>query len=227
MKHECEVYNLFAAHVCQSGDINGPTRQALVPDFMVTTRTQHRELLDVKCITYCASRYKKAHSEVSQRPVQVRQRAVHREYRQKAREADRNYNGTSRGTIGPVERELGIYGEVKGLVVGAYGEASSHVEELVQQIAKGIAKHRWREMGASDYIDARAAVLARTRRWVGIEAVRGHAALKVARKRELTSGNCEDAKRRRSVSKRMYILRRLEYFQYHCGYGVRSDPRIW
>ena len=144
-----------------------------------------------------------------------------------ARKADRAYNHTREGIIGPVERELGTYGLVKGLIVGAYGEASSHIEALVQTIASGIAKHKWRGMGARNYIDARAVVLARTRRWVGIEAVRGHAAMKVARKRELTSGNWEDAKQRRRMSQRTYIMRRIEYYQYYCGYGVNSEHRKW
>ena len=40
------------------------------------------------------------------------------------------------GVTGPVERKLGEYGEILGLVVGAFGEGSEHLHNLVQSLAE-------------------------------------------------------------------------------------------
>ena len=46
------------------------------------------------------------------------------EYIVKARSTDQQNCGSAPGTIGPVETTLSSLGDVKGLVVGAFGEAS-------------------------------------------------------------------------------------------------------
>ena len=61
------------------------------------------------------------------------------EYRRKARDADRIYGGHIGENVGPVERKLLQFGDVIGLVVGAFGEGSEDLHDLVQQMAESRA----------------------------------------------------------------------------------------
>ena len=83
--------------------------------------------------------------------------------------------------MGPLEAEVKRHGRIDGLVFGAYGEASSDVEQLVQKIAAGSAQRHWRGMGARDVMEAKSILIARARKWLGVEAVGGHAMLKLDR----------------------------------------------
>ena len=66
--------------------------------------------------------------------VSARQQRVTPEYIGKARRADRTYNGIRRNDVGPLEAEVKRQGRIDGLVFGAYGEASSYVEQLVKKL---------------------------------------------------------------------------------------------
>ena len=57
------------------------------------------------------------------------------EYIKKARNTDQLYCGTAQGTTGPVETKLGSLGEVKGVVVGAFGEGSDDLHSLIHHLA--------------------------------------------------------------------------------------------
>ena len=58
------------------------------------------------------------------------------EYRKKARGTNRKYGDAVEGTIGPVERKLQQYGDIHGLVVGAFGEGSEDMHTFVQTLAE-------------------------------------------------------------------------------------------
>ena len=47
--------------------------------------------------------------------------------------------GVAEGQVGPVEARLAGYGQVRGLVFGAFGEASEAVHEFVQVVAQAKA----------------------------------------------------------------------------------------
>jgi hypothetical protein len=69
--------------------------------------------------------------------VAKRQEKVHKEYEAHAQKLDRS-KGTPVGTKGPMETRLadfGREGKVVGLVMGAYGELSQGVHELIDLIA--------------------------------------------------------------------------------------------
>ena len=71
----------------------------------------------------------------AQRAVDKRSGELNSEYISKARAADQMYCGTEVGTIGPVETKLGSLGEVRGIVVGAFGEGSEHLHNLIHHLA--------------------------------------------------------------------------------------------
>ena len=60
---------------------------------------------------------------------------LNNEYIIKARNTDRQYCGTAQGTTGPVETKLATLGEVRGVVVGAFGEGSDDLHSLIHHLA--------------------------------------------------------------------------------------------
>ena len=122
----------------------GRKRQGLVPDFLLVLdgeRGQKKdELAELKVIFCCPSRYNlippPPHPDrETVKAVDRRARVLTEEYTKKARDVDRVYGGVAEGTVGRVQRKLIDFGEVRGLVFGAFGECSEGVHELVQQLA--------------------------------------------------------------------------------------------
>ena len=136
----CEVFNLFAHLIPQEG-LNrlerGRKRQAIVPDFKITLPdpidgTRPR-LAELKSITCCPTWYQNGGRV---RAVDKRANLLQAEYRRKARNVDRGYGGVEEGVVGPVERRLAEYGDLHTLVMGAFGEASEDVHNLIQVMAE-------------------------------------------------------------------------------------------
>ena len=62
------------------------------------------------------------------------------EYTKNARNVDKVYGGAAEGTVGRVQRKLMDFGQVRGLVFEAFGEASEGVHELVHHLANSRLK---------------------------------------------------------------------------------------
>ena len=74
-----------------------------------------------------------------------RESIVASSYRSHARELD----GTARGAPpGPVQQRLESFTAVRGLIFGAYGEASADVHDLISTAADRIAQQQWQIAGA-------------------------------------------------------------------------------
>ena len=97
--------------------------------------------------------------------------------------------------MGPLQAEVKRNGRIDGLVFRAYGEACSDVEQLVQKIAAGSAQRHWRGMGARDVMKSKSILIARARKWLGVEAVQGHAVLKLDRLHQVVGGNFDNGLR--------------------------------
>ena len=63
---------------------------------------------------------------------------------------DQQHCGTPPGVTGPVEQQLQAFGQLRGLVFGASGEASPDVELLLAHAASAGAHRHWRSMGCGD-----------------------------------------------------------------------------
>jgi hypothetical protein len=122
--------------------------QGMIPDMELNAQTaipadisdlDYRvTLFDVKTLAAGQGYMDSAYKNKGLFAVNEREEKVAREYLNKARQLDRDFNNTARGEIGPVERRLLMYGDngkVKGLVVGPYGECSAAVEQLVKFVA--------------------------------------------------------------------------------------------
>ena len=89
-------------------------------------------LAELKVINCCQTRYSTGDKY---KAVDKRARLLQGEYKKKAKDVDRQYGGTREG-IGPVENKLIQYGDLQGLVVGAFGEGSEDLHGLVQLLAE-------------------------------------------------------------------------------------------
>ena len=168
-------------------------RKHIVPDALFRyPRTEEdqggEELGEFKTIQPCATWY---HSEVRGEAVKARANRIPTEYEAKARQADIRYNGCGApnlracrasqcrragcgNNVGPIRAVLRTY-KLKGYVVGAYGECSDSVHQLVRRLGQaGAAKWKRLLPTASD-IGARGRLTWMIRRRVAIANLRAWA----------------------------------------------------
>ena len=107
------------------------------------------------------------------------------EYISKARATDQMYCGNEVGTIGPVETKLGSLGEVRGIVVGAFGEGSDHLHNLIPHLAVSRVQVAGPQKGRRGQVRSEEAELAITtsflRRTISVAGVRAQAQLLLSR----------------------------------------------
>ena len=112
------------------------------------------------------------------RPVDVRAMQVAGEYETSAKRLDRQHHSSDDG---PVLAVLRGYPPVRGLVVGAYGEASDDVHALLKLTAAKKAETAFKEMGSRTPIEAEATLTLSLRRHWGLTFVREYARMRLAR----------------------------------------------
>ena len=88
-------------------------------DFLLRLPSGRQELMDVKTLSFCTTRYPATILDGQHAAVSRRAGAVHREMHAKARKVDWKWNRTAQGAQGPVERRMQEFGPIGGLVVGA------------------------------------------------------------------------------------------------------------
>ena len=213
----CEVFGLFAPLLPQEARaelqvVPKRKRQGLVPDYLVTLPQGFETLLELKVIGGGPSHY--VNGGVSRcRAVAARARAIPQEYRSKALALDHRHCGVAEGTPGPVSQKLASYGRIRGLVFGAYGEASPDAHELLGVLAAEYASRHWVRMGCRAPQDAAAALSRSLYRSWGLMAVRGQARLKLSGLAHVGAG-AGAASSRRAASDGFHHLRR-EAYQMH------------
>ena len=126
----------------------------------------------------------------------------------KARNTDRKYCGTLPGAVGPVERKLASMGEVKGLVLGAFGEASEATHSLIHHLAESRVRVAGPQLGRRGQMRSEEAEIALAtsflRRTLSISAVKGQAFSLLGRLEGLGPG-AAGAARRRSFANMMEL----------------------
>ena len=197
-----EVFGLFAACIPQAGrarasQMPARKRQGLVPDFLLTVALDgpERELLfELKTLHAGTSTYAGSHHRCE--AVARRARALPAEYASKARHVDSQYCGTPTGTVGPVATRLRTFDPVRGIVFGAWGEASPDTERLLSALARSGAARHWRDMRARVPDEAQGVLAWMLRRRWGLTAVREQARLKLERLEFVGRGAAAAADRR-------------------------------
>ena len=139
---EVEVFNLFTGSIPQEGLSRmerGRKVQSIVPDMRISIPIEGNlvpRLHEIKLISSSKTRYTlHREGQDATRAVDKRASELNAEYLVKARKTDQAYCGTAQGTVGPVELKLGSLGQVRGIVVGAFGEASDDLHSLIHHLA--------------------------------------------------------------------------------------------
>ena len=205
VRHRTEVYGLFSSCMPQHSRSRAACmpprkRQGMVPDFIfnIALDGPERELLfELKTLHVGTSTYRGSDHRCA--AVAQRARALPAEYAAKARRVDRQFCNTVPGSIGPMETKLRTYDPVRGLVFGAWGEASPDVERLLSVFAATGAERHWRELGSTSQLEARGALAWLLRRRWAMTAIRESARLKLERMEHVGVGACFAADRRVSA----------------------------
>ena len=173
----------------------------MVPDFIfnIALIGPERELLlfELKTLHVGTSTYRECDHRCA--AVAQRARALPAEYAAKARRVDRQFCHTVPGSIGPMETKLRTYDPVRGLVFGAWGEASPDVERLLSVFVATVAERHWRELGSTSQLEARGALAWLLRRRWAMTAIRENARLKLERMEHVGVGAGFAADRRVSA----------------------------
>ena len=192
LEAEVEVFNLFAASIPQEGLSRmerGRKVQSIVPDMRISIPEEGNfvpRLHELKIISSSKTRYNPhRQGQEAMKAVDKRANELNAEYIKKARNTDQKYCGTVQGTTGPVETKLGTLGEVKGVVVGAFGEGSEDLHSLIHHLAVSRVRVAGPQKGRRGQMRTEEAELALTtsflRRTLSVVGVRAQARLLLGR----------------------------------------------
>ena len=208
----CEVFGLFAHLIPQEG-LNrlerGRKRQGLVPDFQLHLTSQTggvvSRLAELKVLNCCPTRY---HYGDTKRAVERRAGSLQSEYNKKAKDTDLEYCGTVQGEAGPVQTKLKQFEDIKGLVVGAFGEGSKDLHEMVQTISenriKSIGLSRGKQLSKNELGN----VVGQVRRMLSVTCVRAQAQCLLMRMSFVGEGVSMAIKRRQVAANQEVMMRR-------------------
>jgi hypothetical protein len=139
---------------------------------------QHH-LFDVKTIHGGTTHYYSAFARDEQSgAVHAREVRVQSDYERHAREMDTRFHPDGSQQV---LRRLQSFSRVRGLVFGAYGEASADVHALLDHAATAQASREWRAAGARSAAEMRQILISRSRRQLGLAAVQAMARHRIAR----------------------------------------------
>ena len=215
----CEVFGLFSHLIPQEGLSRmerGRERQGMVPDFMMDIPNPTGEvasrLAELKVLNCCPSRYSLSDKG---KAVDKRARLLQGEYKRKARNADQVYGGhNDPDHAGPVERKLLQFGEVFGLVVGAFGEASEDLHLLIQHLAESRIRTMRLKKGHEAFTNETGIIVEQIRRSFSTTCVRAQAQCLISRMNNVGEGYAMAAKRRQWAARQEENMRKERQSQW-------------
>ena len=157
--------------------------------------------------------------------VARRANALPSEYAAKARAVDRQYCGTPEGAVGPVQARLNTFELVRGLVFGAWGEASPAAGKLLTLMAHCGAERHWRGMRCDDPGHAIGTLAWLLRRRWGLTALRENARLKLDRLQYVGRGAAAAIQRRTLASQAHAARQRAAACTFLSGPRARAWTR--
>ena len=159
---------------------------------------------------------------------------LHEEYVRKARNVDREFVGTPPGEVGPVEAKLLSFERVRGVVFGAFGEASEPLHQLIDELATSrvtvTGPQRGRKGVERSLEGERTLVVGQIRRRLSIAAVRAQCSSLLGRLKVIGSGMTEAAGRRAKALNMAFSMQedraafmktiRTDYSRIRKGFGL-------
>ena len=228
----CEVFGLFSHLIPQEGLSRierGRKRQGLVPDFQLevpcATGGKVTRLAELKVINCCQTRYSTGDRV---KAVDKRARLLQGEYKKKAKDVDRLYGGTKERTkegTGPVENKLSQYGDLQGLVVGAFGEGSEDLHGLVQLLAESKVKAMGLSRGREGTEAELGMLVGQIRRMLSTVNVRAQAQCLLTRMNSIGEGVSQAAKRRKWAAIEEEKMRKERLIQWESRVRGRNIVR--
>ena len=217
-----EVWGLFS-HLIPQEALNkiqsGRARQGLVPDFRIQFPSSLGEsqvkLAELKVLSSCKTRYSSSAGN-KVRATDRRAQSLQAEYKKKARDLDKNTQGTSNQSRGPVERRLDEFGEIIGLVFGAWGEGSQEVHSLVETLAQCRLRFQMQQEGRPDQgsDNELALIVGQIRRRLSVTAVKAQVGCLLSRVHQVGPGNKQLAKKRQWAIKEDERMKQERYSQW-------------
>ena len=197
-----EVFGLFS-HLIPAQALSrverGRKRQALVPDFRLEmpcpTGGTRFQLAELKVISCCDSWYTPS-VRGNVRATEKRASGLKAEYRRKARDVDREARESRSEDRGPVERRLDEFGDLMGLVFGAWGEASEMVHQLVHTLAESRVSFQGLQKGRPGSKAELGVITGQIRRRLSLVAIKAQTECLLAKLHQVGPGNKLMAKRR-------------------------------
>jgi len=235
---ECEVFGLFAHLIPQAelqrGLPRGRKRQGLVPDFRLkfqrgresgagagaSSRGSESVLAELKVLSCCKTRYPQGNLA---KAVDRRAEQLPGEYLKKAKDVGQRFCGAAVGQQGPVEEKLVGMGNLRGLVFGAFGEASKDVHDLVQRLADSRVARKGLSRGRVCAKGEKSVVVGQLRRALSVATVKAQAESLVGKLEWVGEGAAAAAERR----KRQWERSRLEREAVGWKLGEMGKGRGW
>ena len=207
LRVEMEAFNVFS-HLIPQRELaryeQNRQRQAIIPDLRIVLNVGGQPavvLAECKAISISPSRYRPTWNV---RGVDKRAAQLHDEYVLKARSVDRQYVGTQEGQVGPVEAKLLSFERVRGVVFGAFGEASEPVHQLIHQLADSrvavAGPERSKKGQPKSTAGERAIVVNQLRRKLSVTAVKAQCLSLLGRLEVIGSGGFSEAANRRNMA---------------------------
>ena len=177
--------------------------------------------MDVKTMSFNRTRYPPPRFRKGKRSGAVDFRAgkVNDNCVCKSKAVDEKYNGLDFEATGPgpVLWRLQAYGRVEGIVVGAHGESSPELNDLIHRVAEKGALARFRVLGFDSSLAARSTVLNQIYTSLGVEVIRGVARLRVANlSTDLASSSSRKAAKARRQAAKSLFEEQNPYWHRHC-----------
>ena len=136
------------------------------------------------------------HYRGSRKAVDVRAGKLAKEYSDKARHIDTQYNGTTEDQVGPVEQKLKSYGDIKGLVVGQFADCSQDLHDLLLNFADEKVLNMGRSKGISIDQSTRSLIIQQYRRRFSVCAIKAQSVCLLTRLSHMMEGARAAAQRR-------------------------------
>ena len=213
IRAECEVFGAFkdlipanALEQEDEGLQRGRGIQGLLPDFRIELPSTQGEptyrLAELKTIGAVPKWYPRS-GECSRRKRGVERRSdkLPEEYRKPLTILDRRYHGTQGGGVGPLVRRLESYGQLQGLVLGAFQEGSKDIHALLDTLADSQLKAKGLARGREGSNQERATILAGMRRRLSMAAAKGYSTCLLDRLSRVGEGHRQAARRRAWVKR--------------------------
>lgn len=173
--------------------------KGLVPDFRLKTANStdatRYQLAELKIISCCDAWYAPS-AGGNTRSVEKRSNGLPADYRRKARNADKESREIKGDARGPVEQKLEEYGDLLGLVFGAWGEASEGIHSLIQTLSLPRLNSLLRPRGKAASNQELAHITSQIRRRLSQVVIKSQVDCRLSRLHQIGSGSRGMIKRR-------------------------------